>query len=223
MNLGDEFKEVWKKHNPIQSDQGKFILDSFIENSKHCSKIYFKSYYFLLILSLIYYFIDSKLIDHLEIFSVTVKNLVILKWAILPIFCFIFYQGLTAFITETFYRHAIWIGLNTSIPELTNRELEKMIYEPSIITFEFFQGNKYSSSIAKVYGLLIVFCIILVPIFLLIYIINQNINDWGNLNSEIFKWVVNVISVLLIIRIISIIYSFLKSIFKIIKPDSADL
>jgi hypothetical protein len=90
MDIHDEFTEIWKKYDPTSSENGKFLISTFLENQKNSAKQYLKAYYALLIISICYYFLDIKVINEIEIFSVKIQDLIILKWVISSVFCFFF-------------------------------------------------------------------------------------------------------------------------------------
>jgi hypothetical protein len=96
MNLRNEFTEIWKKYNPATDEHGKFLLSTFMDYRKGAHKQFLRSYYIILILGSIYYCLDSHIVTDLTVFSIKINNIVLVKWGILPILSFIFYQGITS-------------------------------------------------------------------------------------------------------------------------------
>jgi hypothetical protein len=214
MDITDEFNDIWRKYDPISSEDGKFLISTFLENQKNSAKQYLKAYYVLVIISICYYFLDIKVINEIEIFSVKIQDLIILKWVISSVFCLFFYHAITSFIYETLYKQAIWNFVDEKFPELGEKRLHILLYSPSIINFEFFVASKFEMRIAKLFGLLLFACLIFIPLYLLIYIISNNLYDWDNVPSQSFKWLIISINFVILLRIISVIIAFLKSIFK---------
>src|SRR5437868_4299181 len=99
-NLISRFRTFWHKNNPKDNENLQFLLSVLVENKKQAQKQYFRSYYFILLLTAIFYCLDSKLTavgKPILIFSVEIINISAIQWAICPLVCFIFYQGITSF------------------------------------------------------------------------------------------------------------------------------
>jgi hypothetical protein len=129
-------------------------------------------------------------------------------------FLFFFYQAITSFIYETLYKQAIWDFIDEKFPELGEKRLHILLYSPSILNFEFFVATKFETRIARLFGVLLFTCLIFIPLYLLIYIISNNLYDWEKVPSQTFKWLIISINFVILLRIISVIIAFFKNIFK---------
>ena len=213
-SLLQDFEIFWKKCNPKDNDDAKFILSAIVENKKNSHKQYLRSYYLMLIFLGIFYFLDSKIASTnkpLVFFSIEIDNISYVQWVIQLLVSFFYYQGAIAFLQERNYVCALRQYFKQHIPEINESKLSELIINDSFLGFEYFQIHKYKNKISQSFIVFILFIFLVIPCWILGYMLYTNILLWGSIESTFFKVSICILTTIFFIRSLMVIIDDFKN------------
>jgi|SRR6185369_1907650 len=205
--LEQDFEIFWKKNNPEENGNVKFALSSLSDNLKSSHKVYLKSYYLIVVVFGVFYLLDQKIASNksFSIFSIEISNVTYIQWVIQLLVSFLYYQGTCAFYQEYLIRKALEKFISVYLPDLDEQNLEQLIVGQSFLGFELFQSSKYGSKTSTILIVTTIFTLLIIPLFILSYIVYRNITHWSSIESIAFKIFILILTLLFCVRAVLII------------------
>lgn len=194
------FQDFWKILKDNQFQEATTYYNTITEYRDKSEQNYTQSYYSILILSVIYFLIDTEEISELSFLGISLSNLGIIRWAILVATSFFIYRGLYNFIFESIYNSLRTAYLDRFFPAAVTSKAIGFMMRPSIINFErftFYMTNTKFLSYTFFFILIIIFLIL--PYVIYGYMLYKNIRVFGA--TDFFSITAMSISIFLIFRI----------------------
>jgi hypothetical protein len=181
-SLEERSDAVWAEISVTNSDGNKRFLDMVLENLKEASKRYTQAYYFLLVLTAVYWLLGSSKPADFKLFDITVGDVESVRWVIPALMSFTYYQAVCAFVLEIILLRLFNSYAQKQLKEIYDKGLIRFAYPLSYFNHEriLAEVSNTGGTVAKFVGFIIGLILLVVPLILIAALLGSNAMSLSN-------------------------------------------
>lgn len=166
--MWETHRQLWTRIDPTHDEHAKIFLDALLQNNRDAHSSSLKAFYGFLALLAMHGLLQISAADELEILSVTVRDLSLVRSVVPLVATFTLYQALL----QTFFglrlRHAIFEYFRKNLPPVSELEYTGVVDVPSFFNIERFLAENAGLTgrwSAHVFGYLWVVALLILSLF----------------------------------------------------------
>lgn len=163
--LQDRARAIWNEADPTSCAAETFIA-AVIENQKRTADTYTRSFFLAFVLAAIYWLLTSGVVTEITLLSVTVRDLVVIRWGLTLALAFVYYHGAGAFMFDATLYYVSRGYFQKFLPAVASADLESLTAPPSFLNVERFFANvrqSHAQMIARWFALGVILLLLFGP------------------------------------------------------------